>query len=132
MATLFIAFGPKEGNWFPIQRKTLVVGRDEGLIAQVVAPGVSRKHFQISFDPDKECYRLLDMSSKNGVYLNNKRVTEETELKKDDLIRIGGALLLFSTEDFKDDKNALQFYRERGQRTVETRTLKIPPHYPAQ
>ena len=127
MATLFIASGPKEGQWFPIHHKTLVVGRDEGLLAQVVAPGVSRKHFQITYDPDKDCYRLLDMESKNGVYLNNKRVIQEMELKKDDLIRIGGALLLFSTEDFKDDQNALQFYRERGHRAVETRTMKIPP-----
>jgi pSer/pThr/pTyr-binding forkhead associated (FHA) protein len=127
MATLFIASGPKEGQWFPIHHKSLVVGRDEGLIAQVVAPGVSRKHFQISYDSAKDCYRLRDLDSKNGIYLNNKRVTEEMELKKDDLIRIGGALLFFSTEDFKDDQNALQFYRERGQRSVETRTLKIPP-----
>jgi pSer/pThr/pTyr-binding forkhead associated (FHA) protein len=127
MATLFIASGPKEGQWYPIQHKTLVVGRDEGLIAQVVAPGVSRKHFQINYDADKDCYRLLDMDSKNGVYLNNKRVTQPMELKKDDLIRIGGVLLLFSTEDFKDDQNAMQFYRERGQRVVETRTIKIPP-----
>lgn len=127
MATLFIASGPREGQWFPIQHKSLVVGRDEGLIAQVVAPGVSRKHFQISFDPAKNCYRVTDLGSKNGVILNNKRITQEMELKKDDLIRIGEALLLFSTEDFRDGQNALQFYRERGHRIIETLAMKIPP-----
>lgn len=95
MATLFIASSPREGQWFPIQHKSLVVGRDEGLIAQVVAPGVSRKHFQIRFDPDNNCYHLTDLGSKNGVFLNSKRITQEVELKKDDLIRIGGTLLFF-------------------------------------
>jgi pSer/pThr/pTyr-binding forkhead associated (FHA) protein len=127
MATLFIASGPKEGQWFPIKHKSLVVGRDEGLLAQIVAPGVSRKHFQISFDPVKDCYRLTDLGSKNGVILNNKPITEIVDLKSDDLIRVGEALLFFSTEDFNDDHNALKFYRLRGQRTVDTRTIKIPP-----
>ena len=121
MATLFIASGPKEGQWFPIRHKSLVVGRDEGLLARIVAPGVSRKHFQISFDPVKDCYRLTDMGSKNGVLLNNKAITEIVDLKNDDLICAGDALLFFSTADFNDDqKCGLKFYRLRGQRSVET------------
>jgi pSer/pThr/pTyr-binding forkhead associated (FHA) protein len=127
MATLFIASGPKEGQWFPIRHKSLVVGRDEGLIAQVVAAGVSRKHLQISFDPATDSYRLIDLGSKNGVILNNKPMKGEKQLHNNDLIRIGEALLFFSTDDFKDDQNALQFYRERGHRIIQTMTMKIPP-----
>ncbi|HEX4056346.1 MAG TPA: hypothetical protein VHX86_18955 [Tepidisphaeraceae bacterium] len=49
------------------------------------------------------------------------------ELKKDDLIRIGGAVLFFPTEDFRGRPSAMQFYRERGHRIIETLAVKIPP-----
>ena len=124
MPTLFIASGPKEGQWFPIKGKSLIVGRDEALIGQVVAEGVSRKHLQIRFDPESKTYWAADMGSKNGVVVNNVKISSEVQLKGDELIRIGEALLLYSSQDFDGADNALKFYRERGQGQIETLLVK--------
>ena len=125
MATVFIASGPKEGSWFPLQDKTMVFGRDEGLPGQIVAAGVSRKHLQIRFEAKTKTYWAIDMNSTNGVYLNDQPMTKETQLKNDDLIRLGEALLLFSVGDFADGENALTFYRQRGQRDKATQEHRI-------
>lgn len=120
MATLFIASGPAEGRWFRVKARTLVVGRDEGLIAQVVGEGVSRKHMQLSHDEARNGYYVLDLQSKNGVFINGQRIAGETRLAGEELIRIGEVLLYFTLADFDDDNNALQFYRQRGERAKPT------------
>ena len=123
MATLFIASGPNDGRWFPIGKKSLVVGRDEGLLAQVVDEGVSRRHLTIRYDPATGHYFAADLDSRNGVFVNDRKLTAEVSLRDDDLIRIGDTLLLFSTSDFEGDDNALRHYRQRDQRIKETLKL---------
>lgn len=124
MATLFIASGPHDGRWFPLGKKTLVVGRDEGLLAQVVDDSVSRRHLSIRYDHDTGRYFALDMNSKNGVFINELQVAGEAPLRDNDLVRIGETLLLFTESDFTGDDNALSYYRQRGQRAKETLRLK--------
>lgn len=120
MATLFIASGAHEGRWFPLKKKSLVLGRDESLLGQIVDGGVSRKHLTVRYDAGSDSYLALDMNSKNGVFVNDERVDGESQLKDDDLIRIGDTLLLFITQDFEGDNNALNFYRQRGERVKDT------------
>lgn len=124
MATVFIASGPMDGRWFPLKKKSLVFGRDEGLLAQIPDSGISRKHFAIHYDEAKDRYVAVDLSSKNGVYINNKKVEGETPLQGDDLIRIGETLLLFVGQDFDGDDNALRFYRKQGERFKPTEKLE--------
>ena len=64
------------------------------------------------------------MNSKNGVHVNNEKITEEVPLKNDALIRIGETLLLFVTQDFEGEGNALQFYRQRGQSDLRTMDIE--------
>lgn len=123
MATLFIASGPSEGRWFPLGKRTTVIGRDEGLLAQVVGEGISRKHFQIHFDEAAGVYAAMDMNSKNGVYVNGRRIEGPTPLKEDDLVRIGDTLLLFTMEEATtEENNALLYQRKRGERYKATQT----------
>ena len=120
MATLFIASGPHEGRWFPLKKKSLVLGRDESLLGQIVDGGVSRKHLTVRYDPGADGYVAADMNSKNGVFVNDERIDGEEPLKDDDLIRIGDTLLLFIEQDFEGENNALKFYRQRGERVKDT------------
>ena len=99
MATLFIASGDYDGRYFPIRKKTLVVGRDEGVLAQVVDPMISRKHLMIRYEQDIDGYFASDMGSKNGVFVNNEQIDREVHLQNDDLLRIGDTLLLFVEQD---------------------------------
>src|SRR3954469_3251542 len=45
MASLIVTGGPGVDSYYPLGRRTMVVGRDEGLPAQLLDPHVSRKHF---------------------------------------------------------------------------------------
>ncbi|HAE42419.1 MAG TPA: hypothetical protein DCG34_05795 [Clostridiales bacterium] len=70
-----------------------VVGRD---ISQcdIVAAGttISRRHFRIEFDVDQAKYRLIDLDSKNGVFVNGQRVTS-FELEDRDVIGLGSSFI---------------------------------------
>lgn len=123
MATIFVASGPMDGRWFPLKKKSLVFGRDEGLLAQIPDSGISRKHFAIHYDDKNDRYVAVDLGSKNGVYVNNKKIDRETPLQGDDLIRIGETLLLFVGQDFEGDDNALRYYRKQGERFKATEKL---------
>jgi pSer/pThr/pTyr-binding forkhead associated (FHA) protein len=120
MATLFIASGENDGGSIPIGKKTMVLGRDEALLAQLADPHISRKHLTIRYDQVNHEYIAVDMKSRNGAFVNNVPVEDEVVLKSDDLIRIGDTLLLFVDQDFDGDDNAMNFYKKRGQRDVDT------------
>jgi pSer/pThr/pTyr-binding forkhead associated (FHA) protein len=116
MASLIITSGKREGDYYPLGRRTNVVGRDEALPIQIVDNMVSRKHMQIRFDERTGRYCAFDMKSRNGVYINNERITSETLLSDGDVILIGLTTLLFVDKDFKDKDSALMHYKKVGER----------------
>jgi pSer/pThr/pTyr-binding forkhead associated (FHA) protein len=116
MASLIVMSGKQEGDYYPLGRRTNVIGRDEALFIQVLDNMVSRKHLQIRFDPDANRYFAYDMKSRNGVYVNNRKIEDEMPLKDGDVIVIGLTSLLFTDKDFKDKDSALQHYKKVGER----------------
>jgi pSer/pThr/pTyr-binding forkhead associated (FHA) protein len=77
---------------------------------------VSRKHLQIRFDASTSRYFAFDMKSRNGVYINNRKVEGEVALRDGDVILIGLTSLLFTDMDFKDKQSALEHYKKVGER----------------
>jgi pSer/pThr/pTyr-binding forkhead associated (FHA) protein len=116
MASLIVTTGRQEGDYYPLGRRTNVVGRDEALPIQILDHMVSRKHLQIRFDPNTNKYYAYDMKSRNGVYVNNRKIEGETALKDGDMILIGLTSLLFTDKDFKDKDSALLHYKKVGER----------------
>ncbi len=116
MASLIVTNGKNEGDYYPLGRRTNVVGRDEALPIQILDHMVSRKHLQIRFDQSTNRYFAFDMKSRNGVYVNNRRIEDETILKDGDIIMIGLTSLLFTDKDFKDKDSALVHYKKVGER----------------
>ena len=116
MASIFIMTGKQKGDYYPLGRRTNVVGRDEALPIQVLDDRISRKHMQIRFDADKGRYYALDMNSRHGVFVNNSKITDETILKDGDYITIGGTGLLFVEKDFADRESALSHFKKVGER----------------
>lgn len=116
MASLIVTNGKNEGDYYPLGRRTNVVGRDEALPIQILDHMVSRKHLQIRFDPSTNRYFAFDMKSRNGVYVNNRRIEDETVLKDGDVILVGLTSLLFTEKDFKDKESALLHYKKVGER----------------
>jgi pSer/pThr/pTyr-binding forkhead associated (FHA) protein len=116
MASLIVTNGKQEGNYYPLGRRTNVIGRDEALPIQILDNMVSRKHVQVRFDQATNRYFAYDMKSRNGVYINNRRIEDEVALHDGDLIMVGMTCLLFADKDFKDKDSALLHYKKAGER----------------
>jgi len=122
MACLTVVGGPSEGDYYPLGRRTMVIGRDEGVPIQVVDEMVSRKHCQIhceEVDGGERRYQVMDMNSANGVMVNGRRITD-VWLADNDIIDIGNSKLMFSMKDFDDRESALNHYKKRGERDKNT------------
>ena len=120
MPSIILVSGPNEGDYYPMGKRTLVIGRDEACTVQVVDELVSRKHVQIRLDEKTGAYYALDMKSANGVFINGRKVENETQLADNDIIEVGKSKLMFTMADFKDRESAINHYHKRGERGKST------------
>jgi pSer/pThr/pTyr-binding forkhead associated (FHA) protein len=120
MASLFVVSGGDKVDYYPLGNRTTVVGRDEAVPIQVVDKQVSRKHMQIRLDKHSECYYAIDMASRNGVFINGRKIDEETVLADGDRIHIGDTDILFTLKDFPDRENAMHNFKKVGERKFST------------
>jgi len=120
MASLIVLDGSQKDSYYPLGRRTNVLGRDEALMIQILDERVSRKHLQITYNKDKNAYYALDMSSKHGVYINGNKISDETRLVDGDRIAIGTTTLWFTVSDFQDRESALSHYKKVGERVRPT------------
>ena len=116
MASLFIISGDQKGDYYPLGVRTNVVGRDEALPIQILDDLVSRKHLQIRYDKRQRRYFALDMKSKHGVFINDRKITEETALADGDEVLIGDTTLLFTEKTFEDWESAMSHFKKVGER----------------
>ena len=85
-----------EGEIALLEHET-IIGRDENADITLDEKRVSRQHCKIWLDGTT--YKLKDLGSVNGTFVNNKRVAE-TELKNKDRIQIGSTQFDFIIETF--------------------------------
>ena len=116
MASIIITSGAEKGKYYPLGQRTNVIGRDEALLIQILDPRVSRKHVQIRFDQGKNCYYVVDMKSKHGVFINGVKIDDEVILSDNDYIQIGDTVILFAQKEFDDKESALSHYKKVGER----------------
>ena len=116
MASLFIISGDQKGSYYPLGHRTNVLGRNEALPIQILDDLVSRKHLQIRYDKQQDKHYAVDMKSKHGVFINDRKISEETALVDGDEILIGQTTLLFTEKDFDDWESALSHFKKVGER----------------
>ena len=116
MASLFIISGDQKGSYYPLGHRTNVVGRIEALPIQILDDLVSRKHLQIRYDNQRNVYYAVDMKSRHGVFINDRKIAEETALAEGDEILNGQSTLLFTEKDFDDWESALSHFKKVGER----------------
>lgn len=119
MASLFVICGEKV-DYYPLGERTTVVGRDEAASIQIVDKQISRKHVQIRYDKPRRSFIALDMSSKNGTFINGQRLQGEAVLSDGDQIQVGDAVIVFTTRDFPGRKSAIDNFKQAGQRRFTT------------
>jgi len=85
----FIEGRLKGKNWALSPRKKLSLGREHSNDIVVHSSSVSRKHCEFYWEND-EC-KVVDLQSKNGVFINDEK-REEAVISPGDIIRIGGEI----------------------------------------
>jgi predicted component of type VI protein secretion system len=87
-ARLRVLSGPHAGETIPIRRGKLLIGREEDCHLRPESEFVSRHHCVLLLDD--YTLRIRDLGSKNGTFVNGRRVgSSETILLHDDTISIG-------------------------------------------
>lgn len=92
-AALLVVGGDLNGTLFDLNEPTVGIGRNADNTIALEFNGVSRYHFKLL--ASGESHVLEDCGSKNGTYLNNKRVESLTPLAKGDIIKIGSIALKY-------------------------------------
>ncbi len=93
MAILRVKAGPQKGKLYNISSgENLVIGRESTGEIQILDQGVSRRHSEIV--RIGEMYFIRDLESRNGTFVNDKKITEEI-LRIGDSIGIGNTMLVF-------------------------------------
>ncbi|OGD22727.1 MAG: hypothetical protein A2W03_04010 [Candidatus Aminicenantes bacterium RBG_16_63_16] len=96
MPRLFVY--PKKGEtyWFNLEKERTTIGRSEDNDIALADPFSSGHHVLIMCAEDG--YRIRDSGSKNGTFLNGKKISGEAELKKGDEILVGSTRIIFDKE----------------------------------
>ncbi len=91
-----VVVGSGEGARQHPVKGSVIIGRSADVGLPIPDGKLSREHCKISFDG--KFYVLQDLDSKNGTYLNNRRMKGAIPLRSGDEIRVGNTVLKFELE----------------------------------
>lgn len=74
------------GDPIPLVRENLILGRLESCDICLKLPNVSKRHCRLQFD--KGFWWIEDMESRNGVKVNDMRISQKKVLHPDDTVTI--------------------------------------------
>ncbi|GHV05566.1 hypothetical protein FACS189416_5360 [Bacteroidia bacterium] len=87
--------------------KVITIGRDLDNDIVINDTKVSRHHLQI-ISESTENFRIVDLGSSNGTFVNDKKILGETTLSLNDAVRIGNSTLPWQT--YFADKKRIHIY----------------------
>ncbi|MDR3635044.1 MAG: ATP-binding protein [Isosphaeraceae bacterium] len=104
MASLFVIQGADQGKRFELKAsKPLALGRDNSNAIRLHDTEVSRRHAEVR-PGDDQSFRIVDLGSANGTYVNGKPIDQST-LRSGDRVQLGQTVLLFNEGQTKDDRD---------------------------
>jgi diguanylate cyclase (GGDEF)-like protein len=92
-SALLIVGGELNGTLFDLLEEEITAGRSSNNTIQLEFNGISRNHFKITMKDNMAT--IQDLGSKNGTYLNNKKIEGTIPLSKGDTIKIGSIALKY-------------------------------------
>ncbi len=94
MASLYVIRGRDNGQQFTLRGAGVAIGRDSANEIQLHDTEVSRFHARIELTNERG-FRITDLGSSNGTYVNSRRVESQT-LRSGDRVQIGRTLMIFT------------------------------------
>ena len=104
MPKLVILSGKHTGKRLTLPEKTLIVGRDETCSVRLVTTDISREHCRLRVTSDT--IFVTDLGSRNGTFINDAAVTEESPLVPGDFLKVGPMLFQFEAKPEQEDAPA--------------------------
>ncbi len=89
------ASGPLKEKTIPLDQESLSIGRDPGNQLHLDDPALSRRHCMVI--RDGETFKVRDLDSLNGTYVNQARIKEQV-LNHGDQISLGDSVFIFQFE----------------------------------
>ena len=116
-----------QGQRYHLDHPTISIGRDPNNSIAIPDTEASRIHAQIQQKND--CFRLIDLDSANGLFVNQARVREAV-LQHADVIRIGKTVFRFELEatgsgSYSDSNVLFEDSKESKDSTIEPRLVPI-------
>ncbi len=134
-ATLVGIAGPLKGAILTLDSTELSIGRDKGNVLVIDEPAVSRQHCLVRAGEDG--YRIRDLASRNGTYVNGMPVKERA-LHNGDQIQVGYCAMLFVAqnetgssgrlaEDLVTDRKTVVLHKEEAFYLATDTVHDVPP-----
>lgn len=112
--------GPLRGATFNVLGH-ITIGRSCDADLQILQDGVSRQHAQVVAMPDGR-HRLIDLSSSNGTFVDDRRITE-CVLEPGMVLRVGWTRLVYESASGAAEEIELRRVGGEGLRTLQTLEL---------
>ena len=96
MPKLYVYQKKGEDYSIPLKKDRISIGRSADNDINILDPFCSGKHAYIY--PSEEGWAVRDNASKNGTFLNGKKIKAEVELKKGDEVLVGSTRIVFDKE----------------------------------
>ena len=114
MASLFVIRGRDKGKRFELTEPSLALGRDGSNPIQIHDTEVSRHHAEIASE-DQRLFKLRDLDSANGTFLNSQKVEQQVPLRSGDRLQIGRTLMIFTgNEDHSSQSLSVDIVGQPG------------------
>jgi predicted component of type VI protein secretion system len=94
MTELIIQTGKHQGKKIDLAGLDCIIGRHEGCKIRIASNDVSKQHCRLRHQ--EEGIYVKDLGSRNGTFVNDAPLAEETLLKPGDLLRVGPMTFLVS------------------------------------
>src|SRR5208283_199978 len=92
VASFFVIQGADQGKRFEFKSSPVALGRDNSNAIRLHDTEVSRRHAELRQDDDT--YRVVDLGSANGTYVNGQLI-DQAPLHSGDRLQIGQTVLLY-------------------------------------
>ncbi|MBT8358566.1 MAG: GGDEF domain-containing protein [Desulfobacterales bacterium] len=106
---LIIIYGDDAGKIYPLDKKTITIGRSDEFDIQVTDSSCSREQALIEFNANNKPV-LKDLNSTNGTFVNGSKITE-TNIEDGDKIMFGvSSVFKFALQDSLEAKFQMKLY----------------------
>src|SRR5271157_2363574 len=93
VASLFVIQGADQGKRFEFKSSPVALGRENSNAIRLHDTEVSRRHAELR--QEEESYRIVDLGSANGTYVNGQPI-DQAPLHSGDRLQLGQTVLLYN------------------------------------